>query len=119
VIAESVLNKKQLQSYDQFENYRILQSVEPDAADRLLCKSADSGHPGARYSLGQIFEYSKNNYIQAYVWYSLSHTYDKERLQSFVDNHLSQEEHDDAKLALQEWHPGQCERDLGLSENHQ
>lgn len=110
---------EQIRFLQQDGDYLYLQSFEPDRAHRWLCKSADSGHSRSRYDLAQIFQYSKQNYIQAYVWYSLSGIVGEEWLLSFVDNHLSQEEHEDAKLALQEWRPGQCESDMGLNENHQ
>ena len=107
---------EQLPSFHSFQyrRYIRLQSVDPDTAYQLLCKSADSGHPRSRVTLGEIFEHSKKNYIQAYVWYALPHSYSKESLQLFVHKRLSQEEHHKAKLALEKWQPGQCEKSFEL-----
>ena len=104
--------------YAQFRLYTELMESDPTVAYRWLCKSADIGHSQARYTLGQIFEYSKQGHVQAYVLYSLSSysqsgKFNEESLQSFVEKNLSAEEYQKARIALLEWRPGQCERDLG------
>jgi len=110
--------------YAQYKLYTNLKETEPIIAYRWLCASADNGHPQARYILGQIFEYSKQSHVQAYVWYSLSSysqagNFDQESLQSFVDKNLSAEEYQKARIALLEWRPGQCEKSLGLDSDIQ
>jgi len=110
--------------YAQFKLYTALMESKPTVAYRWLCKSADNGHSQARYTLGQIFEYSKQGHVQAYVWYSLSSysqsgKFNEESLQSFVDKNLSAEEYQKARIALLEWRPGQCEKSLGLDSDIQ
>jgi hypothetical protein len=110
--------------YAQYKLYTNLKETEPTIAYRWLCASADNGHPQARYTLGQIFEYSKQGHVQAYVWYSLSSysqsgKFNQESLQSFVDKNLSAAEYQKARIALLEWRPGQCEKSLGLDSDIQ
>lgn len=112
--AQILSKAEQGDSYAQYRLYTILIESEPSIAYRWLCRSADNGHLQARYTLGQIFEYSKQNHIQAYVWYSLSDKFNEYGLQYFVDKNLTTEEYQKARLELLEWHPGQCKRDLGL-----
>ncbi|MGI9319149.1 MAG: hypothetical protein ACR2QW_17620 [bacterium] len=104
----------QLDPNAQYNTYSWLIESDPSIAYSWLCKSADNGHLMARYTLGQTFEYNKQDHVQAYVWYSLSGTFDEGELQSFVDKKLSTEEYSNAKKILEEWQPGQCEQELGL-----
>ena len=98
----------------QYDLYKEYTGTDRSRAYRYLCTSADNGHPLARYTLGDTFENVKQNYVQAYVWYSLSGIVDEGELQSFVDKNLSTEEYSNAKKILEAWQPGQCEQELGL-----
>lgn len=107
--------------YAQFRLYRELMQSEPTTAYRWLCKSADNGHSQARYTLGQISKYSKQDHVQAYVWYALSSysqsgNFNEESLQAFVENNLSAKEYQKARIALLKWRPGQCVAELGLEQ---
>lgn len=117
--AQTLLKAEQGDSYAQYRLYTMLSESEPSIAYRWLCKSADNGHLQARYTLGQIFEYSKQSHVQAYVWYSLSDKFNEDGLQYFVDKNLTTEEYQKARLELLEWRPGLCEKSLGLDSDIQ
>ena len=112
--AQILQKAEQGDSYAQYRLYTILIESEPSIAYRWLCRSADNGHLQARYTLGQVFEHSRQNHVQAYVWYSLSDKFNEYGLQYFVDKNLTTEEYQKARVELLEWRPGQCKRDLGL-----
>lgn len=112
--AQILQKAEQGDSYAQYRLYTILIETEPSIAYRWLCRSADNGHLQARYTLGQVFEHSRQNHVQAYVWYSLSDKFNEYGLQYFVDKNLTTEEYQKARVELLEWRPGQCKRDLGL-----
>ncbi len=85
-----------------------------------LCKSADQGNQETMYKLGEIYEWGEvefieQNYIRAYVWYSLSGATDED-IKSFVDSYFSPSDLQQAEQALKDWEPGQCRRELGFSE---
>jgi len=107
-------------AYAQFQLYKSGIINDPDTALEMLCQSADQGHMEARYTLGNLFRYGKRdflepNYIQAYMWYSLSGYMSKEEFDYFVETRLSDNELVKAKKLLQDWQPGQCEKSLGLN----
>ena len=101
----------------QLQKYFTLIETDPTAAHQWLCKSADQGHPEARYRLALIYENGnqdfKKNPVKAYMWYVLAGESGKYwggkhalRLQQDV---LGPEELAEARKAVQEWRPGQCE----------
>jgi len=106
----------------QLALFKNLSKEQPEAALIWLCKSADSGDQEARIILKQIYEYGGYPWIKegiverdfrlAYVWYALSGV-DLSSRQTYL-NYLTSEERLDAEKMLEDWRPGQCERDLGL-----
>ncbi len=96
--------------------YDDLKDFAPEIAHKSLCKSADHGYEEARYRLGEIFE-DNNNYVQGYIWYSLSGRYsDIKDLEAYSNRHLTKDQYQQAKKAIREWRPGQCESELNLVE---
>jgi hypothetical protein len=106
----------------QLQRYFSLVETDPTAAHRLLCKSADQGHPEARYRLALLFEHGEEGFardpVQAYMWYVLAGESGKYwggkhalRLKQEV---LSPEQLAEARQAVQAWRPGQCESTADL-----
>jgi TPR repeat protein len=106
----------------QLQQYYSLVIRAPADAHQWLCKSADQGHPDARYRLALLYEYGnegfERDYIRAYLWYVLAAEtgsyWAGRHLQRLARDHLSPDDTVEAKKALREWKPGQCEVDLGL-----
>jgi len=121
---EELLQKAEHGNTDsQLTLFKNLRGQRPAEALTWLCKSADSGNREARVILGSIFEYGgytwikegivESNYKLAYVWYTLSSKYDQEDMKQFAERWQL-----DAEKVLDEWQPGNCERDLGLAQNN-
>lgn len=114
----SVISDEQLQLY-----YDLI-TEERVAAQRWLCKSADQGHPDARYRLALLYENGnegfEKNYLQAYVWYTLSHEsgnyWAGQHALRLRDNNLNHQTITLAEEIIRKWQPGQCEIDLGLDQ---
>ncbi len=110
-------------SYYQLSLFKDHSGQRPKEALALLCRLASSGNLEARVILGNIFEYGghiwieegivKSNYNLAYVWYTLSDKYDQEDMRHFAEKWQL-----DAEKVLDDWEPGNCERDLGLAQNN-
>lgn len=106
----------------QLQQYYNQVNQAPAEAHRWLCKSADQGHPDARYRLALLYEHGnegiERDYIRAYMWYVLAAEtgsyWAGTHLQRLTREHLSPDETVAAKQGLREWKPGQCESDLGL-----
>jgi len=108
----------------QLALFKHLRKIQPGAALAWICKSADLGNQEARVILGNIFQHGvyfwieegivERNYKRAYVWYALSGQYDQEDLIFFADRYLTPKRQIEAKKALEDWQPGNCERELGL-----
>jgi hypothetical protein len=85
---------------------------------RLLCRAADKGYLPARHSLGVYYEFGKYDLkkdpVRAYVWYRLASS-GKSTSDVFVDRvkkNLTEKELTEAVRRLNNWKPGQCEKDL-------
>ena len=112
----------------QLKLFKEMRAAYPEESLRWLCKSADQGNQNARHILGSIYEHDEHiwvdryfvrqDYQLAYMWYSLGGQRDGEMLNSFADRHLTTAELSEAKKMLEDWQPGQCERDLGLTSNN-
>lgn len=111
----------------QLAQFKEIRRQDTNRAFGWLCKSADSGNQEARVILAEIYHgghpWIKTGIVErndklAYVWYALSGTFDKELLQSFADIFLTSEQQLEAKTMLEDWQPGNCERDLGLTSNN-
>ena len=113
------------------QHYFGLTQTDPTAALRWLCKSADQGHPEARHRLALIYENGTEGFekdlVKAYMWYVLAGesgmwyelagepgTYwgGKQALR-LKRTLLSPEELAEARKAVEEWRPGQC--DIGIN----
>jgi len=105
----------------QLQQYFNLVETDPPAARRLLCKSADEGHPEARYRLGLLYEQGAEGFAQdpvrAYLWYLLAGEAGKyqggQQALRLKQQVLSAGQFAEARQAVQAWRPGQCERDAG------
>jgi hypothetical protein len=83
------------------------------------CPNADLGHADAQTYVGDLHYLGayglEKNLIQAYVWYSLAakngYSYATKQLEKVVIE-LSPEQLVEAQHRLEQWQPGQCERDL-------
>jgi hypothetical protein len=106
----------------QLQRYFGLVATAPAAARPWLCKSADQGHPEARYRLALLYENGDGDFekdlVKAYMWYVLAGESGKYwggrhalRLKQEV---LGPEELAEAQNAVQQWRPGQCEIESGL-----
>jgi len=117
--AAAILGTKACQGEadSQLQRYFGLIGTDPAAAHLWLCKSADQGHPEARYRLGLLYEDGnegfEKNPVMAYMWYVLAGESGKYwggrhalRLKQEV---LGPEELAQAEKAVREWRPGQCE----------
>ena len=85
------------------------------AAYTWLCKAADQGHNAAMVSVGQVNQYVNRDYVSAYVWYVLAGIWSTESLQNYSDSYLNAEEYQAATLAIQEWQPGKCHKEIVTS----
>lgn len=117
-------NARQGEPEAQLQLYYNLVGQDRAAAHRWLCKSADAGHPDARYRLALLYEngmegVNKNN-VRAYLWYTLaaeSGSYWGGRHAIRLRNeHLTAQALIEAEDAVQKWRPGHCEFGLGLGE---
>jgi len=112
----------------QLNLFKEIRRQDTNRAFGWLCKSADLGNQEAREILAEIYENGGHPWIKtgivkrndklAYVWYALSGKFDKELLQSFADIFLTSEQQLEAKTMLEDWQPGNCERELGLTSNN-
>jgi len=114
--AQIAQKAEQGSAYAQLQLYKT--GITNDITLEMLCKSADQGNMEARYILGDLFLYGgryfpTKNSIYAYVWYSLS-VYTSKEDYDYVVELLTDDELVKAKKLLLDWHPGQCEKDLGL-----
>jgi len=117
VVQESVpkqlLSPKEIEK--QAEEFTWILSMETVT----YCSNADLGHADAQKHIADLHYFGpyglKRDFIQAYVWYSLAanggNKYSAKQLGQLT-NELSPQQLDKAKLQLEEWEPGQCERDL-------
>jgi TPR repeat protein len=104
----------------QLQHYYGLASYDPAGAHKLLCKSADGGVADARYNLALIYEHGENgiqrDYVRAYMWYILSaqagSQLSSKHAARVATEYLAPEDLSKAEQAIQEWKPGQCEKDL-------
>ena len=84
------------------------------------CPNADLGHADAQKHIGDLYYFSyynffEKNLVSAYVWYSLAANNGHKGAAEQVDiltRELSPEQLSKALIKLEEWEPGQCERDL-------
>jgi hypothetical protein len=113
----------------QLKLFKEIRRQDTNRALGWLCKSADLGNLEARVILAEIhFKVGGHIWINprnverndklAYVWYALSGKYDQELLQSFADIFLTSEQQLDAEKTLEDWQPGNCERELGLTSSN-
>ena len=84
-----------------------------------LCRAADQGGMESRLQLGNVFynesHRSRDNLIQAYVWYRLLAKDNNPLAQariSIVEKLLSDNELQEAQNRLRAWVPGQCKKDI-------
>ena len=83
------------------------------------CPNADLGHADAQTYIGDLHYLGaygiERNLIQAYVWYNLAanngNSYASEQSDKLM-HELSPQQLSKAQAHLEEWKPGQCERDL-------
>jgi len=85
----------------------------------MHCPNADLGHSDAQKRIGDLYYfgsfYIKKDLIHAYVWYTLAANGGDNRAAEQVDkltSELSLGQLSKAQIQLDEWEPGQCERDL-------
>jgi len=113
----------------QLKLFEGLRASNPTEALRWLCYSADLGNQEARKVLAEIYEYGgyvwikegiiEPNYKLAYVWQGLSgQIYPGQQHFYFADRYLTTAELSEAKKMLEDWQPGNCERELGLTNNN-
>lgn len=111
----------------QLKLFKGIRASNPTEALRWLCYSADLGNQEARKILAEIYEYGgyiwikegiiERNYILAYVWRGLSGQYYPGHQQFYfvsTGQYLTTAELSEAKKMLEDWQPGNCERELGL-----
>jgi hypothetical protein len=106
----------------QLQHYFDLVKTDPMAAHRLLCQSADQGHPEARYRLALIYENGSEGFapdpVQAYLWYVLAGESGKyqggQQALRLKQEVLGPAQLAEAQQAVQAWRPGQCEHQTGL-----
>lgn len=133
-------NEKELQSLERVKKEQEIRSlVSATPSDSLalwaysifettsegcnwLCRAADQGGTQSRIQIGNLFydqsHKTRNNLIQAYVWYSLANAEDH----SVIENRLtilkavlSHEELQEARHRIESWKPNECIRYLGES----
>ena len=87
-----------------------------------LCRAADQAHPQARYRLGVLYEKGSailpNDYVKAYQWYMLGSAvgdYWSKKAAKRIRNNLTPEQLIDGERLISDWHPGQCEREIGTA----
>jgi len=83
------------------------------------CPNADLGHADAQKHIGDLYYFGIDelniDLIRAYVWYSLaakSGNKEASELLDYLVKELSPQQLSKAQIKLDEWEPGQCERDL-------
>lgn len=111
----------------QLQRYFNLIASESAAAHHWLCKSADQGHPDARYRLALLYENGseglQKDLVKAYRWYVLageSGAYWGGRHALRLEQEaLGPDEVGEARESVMEWRPGQCEIEIGSSGNSQ
>ena len=101
---------------------------EPTQPRRLtwLCRAADQGHPDAQYRLGVLYRYGSEEVQKdtklAYMWFRLAelnkHDTATNDAQTTLEE-LTAGQALEAELQLKQWQPGQCERDLGITDHDQ
>ena len=114
--AEEGNSEAQLQLY-----YRTIAKDE-ETAHRWLCRSAEQGHPDARYRLALLFENGNEkcpqDFTRAYVWYLLAaesgHHWGEPNARRIQTEYLSTEGLLEARQKFSDWRPGDCATDLGL-----
>jgi TPR repeat protein len=79
----------------------------------------DLGHAYAQRRIGELYYQGlyglHKDLTQAYVWYTLAANGGDDGAAEQVDlliEELSAQQLSDARIKLEEWEPGQCERDL-------
>lgn len=113
----------------QLKLFKGIRASNPTEALRWLCYSADQGNQEARKVLAEIYEYGgyiwikegiiERNYKLAYVWRGLSGQYYPGQEQFYIaGRYLTTAELSEAKKMLEDWQPGNCEREFGLSNNN-
>lgn len=118
---EKIRGNQDLKAIEVRKEYRQYTSRSLNDSSRLqwLCRAADHGHPNAQADVGSIiFEnenIDKRDLVRAYVWYSLAAqstclNYSLQ-LEKIVHG-MTAEQTDMAKQLLNNWAPGQCEKDL-------
>jgi len=83
------------------------------------CPNADLGHADAQKHIGDLYYHGsyglEKDYVMAFVWYSLAtnngDSYTFMQLEKLIIE-LSPEQLVEAQHQLEQWEPGQCERDL-------
>lgn len=106
----------------QLQQYYNLVEIDLASAHQWLCKSADNGHPDARFRLGLLFETGSEKLPQdfgmAYVWYLLAtesgHHWGESNARLIQTEHLTAEGLAEARQKFIDWRPGDCASDLGL-----
>lgn len=95
---------------------------DPNHKDALkwLCRAADQGNTEAQYRLALLYENGGKNVtkdiVMSYMWYQISasrggYMLAADQAQRLHDK-LTAEQASQAELLIQEWKPGQCERNL-------
>jgi hypothetical protein len=110
---------------DQLQQYYNLVEIDLVSAHKWLCKSADSGHPDARFRVGLLFETGSEkvpkDFRVAYVWYVLAaesgHYWGEANARRIQTEYLTAEGLAEARQKFNEWRPGECATDFGLSLN--
>jgi hypothetical protein len=90
-----------------------------DREVKTYCPNADAGDVNAQKYVGDFYSFGffslKKDLIRAYVWYSLAaKSANKEASEQlgYLVKELSPQQLKEARTQLDEWEPGQCERDL-------
>ena len=84
-----------------------------------FCPNADLGHTEAQKRIGDLYCLGllglERDLVRAYVWYALAASGGNNGATEKLDqltNELSPQQLSEALIKLEEWEPGQCERDL-------
>jgi len=83
------------------------------------CPNADQGHADAQKHIGDLYYFGTDeiniDLIRAHVWYSLAAKSGNKEASELLDHlvkELSPQQLSKAQIQLDEWKPGQCQRDL-------
>ena len=113
LLSPEEIQKQSEERLSEANKWKLKKEIE------TYCPSADQDLTDAQTYIGDLHYLGaygiEKNLIQAYVWYNLAanngNSYASEQLYNLM-NELSPQQLSKAQAHLEEWEPGQCERDL-------